>query len=102
MHRMKYRTRTEIIRDILQTARSAGNGAGKTQLMYNAFLSYRQIGEYLTILFDSDLLQYDFDTRRFRITEKGHSFLQLCYQIGDLIEVEEEGNNNGNGNAGEG
>jgi len=90
MHRMKYRTRTEIIHDILQTARIAGNGAGKTQLMYNAFLSYRQIVGYLTILIDSGLLQYDFDTRRFRITEKGHRFLQLCDQIGNFIQVKEE------------
>jgi predicted transcriptional regulator len=90
MHRMKYRSRTEIIRDILQTARSTGNGAGKTQLMYNAFLSYRQIGEYLTLLIDSGLLQYDFDTRRFRITEKGLSFLQLSNQIGNLIQMEDQ------------
>ncbi|MFL6405037.1 MAG: winged helix-turn-helix domain-containing protein [Nitrososphaeraceae archaeon] len=41
--RKKYRTRTEIIHDILETARSDGNGVGKTKIMYNAFLSYYQM-----------------------------------------------------------
>jgi predicted transcriptional regulator len=34
----KYRSRTEIMHDILQSARSDGNGAGKTKIMFNAFL----------------------------------------------------------------
>jgi predicted transcriptional regulator len=82
----KYRSRTEIIHDILRTANSDGNGASQTKVMYNAFLSYIQVKEYLAILVDDGLLQHDLDTRRFRITEKGFRFLQLCDQIGDLIE----------------
>ena len=82
----KYRSRTEIIHDILQTANSDGNGASQTKVMYNAFLSYIQVKEYLAILVDNGLLQYDLDTRRFRVTEKGLSFLKLCDRIGDLIE----------------
>jgi predicted transcriptional regulator len=87
---MKYRSRTEIICDILQAANSDGNGVVKTKITYNAFLSYHQVKEYLTILIDNDLLQYDLDTRRFRITEKGLGFLQLCEQMADLVEKEEE------------
>jgi len=86
----KYRSRTEIIHDILQTARSTGNGAGKTRLMYNAFLSYNQVKEYLTILIDNGLLQYDLDNQKFRITEKGLNFLQLCNQRGNLLIIGEE------------
>jgi predicted transcriptional regulator len=81
----KYRSRTEIIQDILQAARSDGDGVGKTKIMYNAFLSYHQITEYLTILIDNGLLQYDLGNLKFRITEKGLSLLQLCDQIGDLV-----------------
>lgn len=84
----KYRNRTEIIHDILQTARNNDNGVGKTQIMYSAFLSYYQIKEYLTILIDNGLLQYDLSTRKFRITEKGLNFLQLCEKLGDIIEEE--------------
>jgi predicted transcriptional regulator len=90
MHRMKYRSRTELIRDILQTARSDGNGVVKTKIMYNAFLSYHQVKEYLTILIDNGLLQHDLGNQKFRITEKGLRFLQLCDQIGDLMEEEQQ------------
>jgi predicted transcriptional regulator len=84
----KYRNRTEIIHDILQTARNDGNGVGKTRIMYSAFLSYNQIKEYLTVLIDNSLLHYDLSTQKFKLTEKGLNFLQLCEKLGDLIEEE--------------
>jgi predicted transcriptional regulator len=58
--------------------------------MRNAFLSYRQVKEYLTILMGNDLLQDDLGNQKFRITEKGLNFLQLCDQIGDLMEQEQQ------------
>ena len=58
--------------------------------MYNAFLSYHQVKEYLTILIENDLLQHDLGNQRFKITEKGLNFLQLCDQIGDLMEEEQQ------------
>lgn len=87
---MKYRTRTELIRDILKAARNYGNGAGQTQIMYNAFLSHGQMKEYLAILIDNGLLQHDVGNQKFRITEKGLSFLQLYEQIDGLTEKKEE------------
>jgi predicted transcriptional regulator len=86
----KYRSRTEIIHDILHTANSDGNGVVQTKIMYNAFLSYHQVREYLILLIDNGLIQHDLDSRRFKITEKGIRFLQLCDQIGDLVEAEEQ------------
>ena len=86
---MKYRSRTELIHDILQTANSDGNGASQTKIMYNAFLSYTQVKEYLTILIEKGLLQHDVHSRKFGVTEKGVRFLQLCDQIGDLMEEEQ-------------
>jgi predicted transcriptional regulator len=83
-----HRSRTEIIHDI-ETARSDGNGAGKTKIMYNAFLSYNQVKEYLTILIDNGLLQYDLGNQKFRITEKGLMFLERCDQIGNLAEEQQ-------------
>ena len=64
----KYRSKTEIIYNILQTVRSEG----KTKIMYNSFLSYYQVKEYLTILVDYGLLQYNSDIQKFRITEIGY------------------------------
>jgi predicted transcriptional regulator len=91
MHRIKYRSRTEIIHDILETARNNGNnGVVKTKIMYSAFLSYHQINEYLAMLIDNGLIHHDLGNQKFSITEKGLSFLQLCDQMSDLIKVEEE------------
>ena len=87
---MKYRSRTELIRDILKVARNYGNGAGQTQIMYTAFLSHGQMKEYLAILIDNGLLQHDIGNQKFRITEKGLNLLQLCDQIDDLIKKEKQ------------
>lgn len=73
----------------LDVAVSACIGLNKTKIMYNAFLSYYQMKDYLTIMIENDLLQYDIDSRKFRITEKGLGCLQLCEQIGDLLEEEQ-------------
>jgi len=87
---MRYRSRTEIVRDILQTVRNEGTGAGKTKIMYNAYLSHNQLRDYLSDLVNKNLLEHDIGNRKFRITEKGLGFLSICDQIGDLMEVEEE------------
>jgi predicted transcriptional regulator len=87
---MKYRSRTEIIHDILQTARNNGDGVVKTKIMYSALLSYHQVNEYLAMLIDNGLIHHDLGNQKFRITEKGLRCLQLCDQIGDLIEEEEQ------------
>jgi len=87
---MKYRNKTKITQDILQTANSDGNGVGKTKIMRNASLSSYQIRAYLSILIDNGLIQLDLNSPRFKITGKGLKFLQLCDQMGDLIEDEEQ------------
>ncbi len=86
---MKNRSRTEIVSQILQTAMGS-NGARKTQIMYNAFLTYAQLKEYLTILIDKDLLDYDLDTSTFKTSEKGLRFLEIYNDLGPIIIQEEE------------
>ena len=75
---MKHRSRTEIIHDILQTANIDGNGATQSKIMYNAYLSYRTVKEYLTLLIDNGLLQHDLGNQKFRITEKGLDFFNYA------------------------
>jgi predicted transcriptional regulator len=85
---MMYRGRTEIISQILEAANDGGCGAGitKTKLMYKAFLSYDQLQEYLMLLIESDLLSYDSTIRKFKITEKGLTFLQAYNQIDRILK----------------
>jgi predicted transcriptional regulator len=81
---MKNRDRMEIISRILEAANGGiGGGATKTKIMYNAFLSYGQLKEYLTILADKDLLRYDFLTQTFKTTEKGLRFIQIYNKMDD-------------------
>ncbi len=94
MHGTKYRSRTEIIHDILETLRSSDNGVGKTKIMYSAFLSYPQVNEYMTMLIGNGLIHHDLGNQKFSIMKKGLSFLQLYDQMSDLIEKEEPSSNN--------
>jgi predicted transcriptional regulator len=71
---MKYRSRTDIISQILDTAN--GGGATKTKILYKASLSHNELKEYLTVLTQSDLLIYDVQTHTFMTTEKGLQFLK--------------------------
>jgi predicted transcriptional regulator len=84
---MGYRSRTEIISQILDTA---NGGITKTKLMYKVFLSHDQLKEYLAVLTQSDLLRFDFVSRTFMATEKGLRFLYLYNQIDQLMKEKQQ------------
>ena len=81
---MKYRSRTEIVGNILDAA----NGrATKTKIMYKAFLSYMQLKEYLSVLIENNLIEYIVGTRTFKTTEKGLFFLKMHNEMGELLQT---------------
>ena len=82
---MKYRSRTEIVRHILESANGGGGGITKAQILYKASLSHAQLKEYLAILTENDFLGYDFGTETFKTTEKGHRFLEIYNGIEDVV-----------------
>jgi predicted transcriptional regulator len=81
---MKYRSRTEIVCNILDAAN--GGGITKTKIMYTAFLSYAQLNEYLSILIENNLIEYLDGTQTFKITEKGLNYLKTYNEIGELLQ----------------
>jgi predicted transcriptional regulator len=81
---MKYRSRTDIVGLILE---AANGGATKTKIMYKAFLSYAQLKEYLTVLLEKDVLQYEDETQLFRTTEKGLRLLQMYNQFDEMMSI---------------
>jgi predicted transcriptional regulator len=83
---MKNRSRTEIVSMILEAA-NVGVGATRTKIMYNAFLSYSQLKEYLSLLIENYLLEYHNETKMFRTTEKGLKFLKMNNEIGELLHI---------------
>jgi predicted transcriptional regulator len=81
---MKYRSRTEIVGNILDAA----NGrATKTKIMYKAFLSYGQLKEYLSVLIENNLIEYLDGTRTFKTTEKGLNYLKMENEMGELLQT---------------
>ena len=81
---MKYRSRTEIVGNILDAA----NGrVTKTKIMYKAFLSYAQLKEYLSVLTENNLIEYLDGTQTFKTTEKGLNFLKMNNEIGELLQT---------------
>ena len=52
--------------------------------MYNTFLSYNRLKEYLPILVENNLIEYLKGTNEFKTTEKGLRFLNMYNKIGEL------------------
>ncbi len=86
---MGYRSRTEIISQILDAANGHVD-VTKTRLMYKVFLSPSQLKEYLKALTENELLRYDSVTRTFKTTQKGLKFLHLYNKIDELMMEKEE------------
>ena len=87
---MKYRGRTEIVGNILD---SANGGATKTKIMYNAYLTYNQLKDYLSVMIENNLIEYLEGTRTFKTTEKGLNFLKMHNQMTELLQVATTKNN---------
>jgi predicted transcriptional regulator len=63
---MKYRSRTEIVGNILD---AANGGTTKTKIMYKAFLSYGQV-KRISCSFDrKNLIEYFDGTHKFKTTK---------------------------------
>ena len=67
----KYRSRLEIIADILSVVRG---GAKKTEIMYQANLSYKLLIQYLKDVLEANLVTHASENS-FMLTEKGLDFL---------------------------
>jgi predicted transcriptional regulator len=79
---MKYRSRTDIAAAILEIA---VDGSIKTKIMYKAFLSFPQLKEYLGVLEEKGLLEYESIKHEYHTTEKGKQFLKMYKDVGQMI-----------------
>ncbi len=64
-----------------------GGGATRTKIMYSAFLSYSQLKQYLIVLTQNYLISYDLNTRTFKTTEKGLSFLKAYEEMNGMMKA---------------
>jgi predicted transcriptional regulator len=82
---VKYRSRSDIIGLLLNAAN--GGRATKTKLMYSAFISFNQLREYLSLLVENGLIQYEEGTHTYRTTEKGILYLHLQNKIDEVAPI---------------
>ncbi len=68
-----YRSRLDIIADILNVA---AREAKKTQIMYQANLSYNVLQKYMRELVGASLVSFLDERRCYQLTEKGRKFLE--------------------------
>ena len=68
-----YRSRLDIIADILS---AASREAKKTQIMYQANLSYKVLQRYLAEVVGASLINFAEDKQCYQLTEKGQEFLE--------------------------
>lgn len=87
----QYRTQTRIIADVLAAARdanSAGDGVGITTLLRKGNLSYSRLSKLVSELVGAGLLveMNEEQTSRYKITQKGISFLRTCNEFQDFAQ----------------
>jgi predicted transcriptional regulator len=69
---VNYRDRLDIIADILVVV---SREAKKTQIMYQANLSYKVLQRYLTEIVDATLVTFQDTNQLYLLTGKGHQYL---------------------------
>jgi len=70
-----YRSRFDIIADMLRVVKG-NDGAKKTQIMYQANLSYRLLTKYLKRVMKAGLIRFEKKENRYVLTCKGEEFLE--------------------------
>jgi predicted transcriptional regulator len=80
--RMKHRSRTEIIDSMLRSIRA---GTKKTHIMYEAYISFAQLKEYLRVLEERELISFEEDSGLYRITNRGLRYMNAYDEISELI-----------------
>lgn len=75
-HAFKYRDRTTIVNDILESVKTKNEGKRKTQIMQSAGLNYTQTKKYLNYLLNYGYLAVT-EKETYIITSEGSRYLHL-------------------------
>jgi len=83
------RSDIEIIADMLKVGE---NGAGKTEIMYSANMSYSQIQKYLGYLVGQgfiDKMKMGNPSVTYQITDSGLRLLELINRLREMLELDD-------------
>ena len=64
--------------------RAALNGTTKTRIMYNAYLSYEKVQDYLKFLQKQDLLVYDKMNGIYKTTQGAENLLKSTQKLNEV------------------
>lgn len=67
------------------TSANERGGVPKTKLMYEAFLSFAQLKDYLALLLENGMLEYDPQTKKYVTTQKGKQMIRSYQKINDMV-----------------
>jgi len=84
----KHRTRLKIVEKILSVV-SENNAVKKTQIMYQAYLSYKLLVQYLNDINDAGLVKFG-KGNCYRLTQKGKNFLTRFEEYSNSCEAIEK------------
>jgi predicted transcriptional regulator len=56
--------------------------------MYKAYLSYAQLKEYLSVLVENGLLDYQEGELKYKTTDKSLRFMRTYDEIGEMVSPE--------------
>ncbi len=85
----KYRSRIQIIADILSVIEDEGGKTGVTRILYGANLSYDRLMKYLSELIDGGLIRKSEENNKsvYILTKKGYEFLREFRKIKKFAEA---------------
>ena len=84
----KHRARLKILASILSVV-SDNDGAKKTQIMYQAYLSYKLLVQYLSDVIEAGLVNCE-NGNSYTLTKKGKNFLERFDEYSKSCEVVEK------------
>ena len=82
---IKYRSKMQIMGEILTATSSQTGGLTKTKIMYKSYLSYAQVKDYLSAMMVDELLLFNEKTGKFTVTDKGFKYLENYKKIAELV-----------------
>jgi predicted transcriptional regulator len=75
----------DIVAAILEIAQG---GTIKTKIMFGAFISYPQLKDYLKLLTERNLLDYNEEQKIFTTTDRGNKFLKMYAEVDKMVPKE--------------
>ena len=87
LKRLKRRSKAEIFSSILKSTQT-NTGATMTRIQFEAYVSYKPLKNYLTLLIQHKLIEFAREEKIFRITESGINALNIFDEMDKLLALQ--------------